>query len=115
MSKWQLQKRCWDTLSNRLVVASTSAANGNHCVCAGWNRMRTPVPAGQFPSLLRAEVKAVLCHGQEFVWSPNRFHETPAGVRLVTEKQVPDLVGGGIGQHGDPRKVCVSSFLLRRL
>jgi hypothetical protein len=59
--------------------------------------MRTPVTASQFPGLVRAEMKAVLCHGLEVVGPPSRFHQTPDGVGLVTEKQVPDFVSGGIG------------------
>ena len=49
--------------------------------------MRTPVAGTEFPDLIRAEMKGVLCHGLEVVAPPSRFHQPPAGVGLVTEKQ----------------------------
>jgi hypothetical protein len=72
-------------------------AAGKLGVCTGLGPMRTSVTVSQFPGLLSGEVKAILCHCREVADAPGRPHQTLAGVRLVTEKQVPDFVRRGIG------------------
>jgi hypothetical protein len=50
-------------------------------------------------------MKAALCHCPEVLVVPRRFHQALWGVGLVTQKQVPNFVGCGIGEHRYPRMV----------